>query len=478
MRKLFTLTAAIISAMAMNAAAGSWQFSGGDAAPAVNSSETGTNMKVEFLTSDAAKSFGKESAKYNAAVPADLKSKGSNGIKLGGNALYLKAYLTDGTSFKKGDTLHVCGYNTWKISSSDAHSGDVVTSLATGSRKNDYNVGKVVLAKDVDTLYLMRAEGKGTCIAAIKYAVFVDPGVPVLSTDKEELDLQIGRTGAASKEASFTLSGIHLDGLTTNIEFPTHDGLTIDQNTLDVAVDGTLSQTFKVTYAPTVAEEEFNGKITITAGTLSVEIALNCNVKAKLVQASISESTTWDFSKVSVLKEIRLTDATTPKKNDTTLLANVDDVVNDENFNSQALLFAGEYIVRDGTYCQGTDLIFNTTVAGTLKIKYSNTGSNGTRYVLVNGAKIDGDPGSANTTAHEASVAVEAGEVRIAAGVKADSTREMLRFSVITFTKDDGGATAIDNTNAEVKAIKVIENGQFFIIKNGIKYNANGAIVK
>jgi hypothetical protein len=38
--------------------------------------------------------------------------------------------------------------------------------------------------------------------------------------------------------------------------------------------------------------------------------------------------------------------------------------------------------------------------------------------------------------------------------------------------------TAISNTEAEIKAIKVIENGQFFIIKNGIKYNANGAIVK
>ena len=39
-------------------------------------------------------------------------------------------------------------------------------------------------------------------------------------------------------------------------------------------------------------------------------------------------------------------------------------------------------------------------------------------------------------------------------------------------------ATAISNTEAEIKAVKFIENGQFFIIKNGIKYNANGAIVK
>ena len=38
--------------------------------------------------------------------------------------------------------------------------------------------------------------------------------------------------------------------------------------------------------------------------------------------------------------------------------------------------------------------------------------------------------------------------------------------------------TAIDNTAEDVKAIKRIENGQLFIIKNGVKYNALGAEVK
>ena len=38
---------------------------------------------------------------------------------------------------------------------------------------------------------------------------------------------------------------------------------------------------------------------------------------------------------------------------------------------------------------------------------------------------------------------------------------------------------AINNVNAEaVKAMKVIENGQLFIIRNGVKYNAAGAVVK
>ncbi len=38
--------------------------------------------------------------------------------------------------------------------------------------------------------------------------------------------------------------------------------------------------------------------------------------------------------------------------------------------------------------------------------------------------------------------------------------------------------TAIENTEAEVKAVKVVENGQMFILKNGVKYNAQGAVVK
>ena len=43
---------------------------------------------------------------------------------------------------------------------------------------------------------------------------------------------------------------------------------------------------------------------------------------------------------------------------------------------------------------------------------------------------------------------------------------------------EKGGATAINNTEAAVKAQKVIENGQIFILKNGVKYNVLGASVK
>ena len=38
--------------------------------------------------------------------------------------------------------------------------------------------------------------------------------------------------------------------------------------------------------------------------------------------------------------------------------------------------------------------------------------------------------------------------------------------------------TGIDNANADIKAEKRIENGQLFIIRNGVKYNVNGQMIK
>lgn len=41
-----------------------------------------------------------------------------------------------------------------------------------------------------------------------------------------------------------------------------------------------------------------------------------------------------------------------------------------------------------------------------------------------------------------------------------------------------GGTTAIDNTAVEAKAIKYMENGALVIVKNGVKYNALGAVIE
>jgi len=50
-------------------------------------------------------------------------------------------------------------------------------------------------------------------------------------------------------------------------------------------------------------------------------------------------------------------------------------------------------------------------------------------------------------------------------------------YSGYLYIKKDTG-TAIDNIDASVKTVKMIENGQLIIIKNGVKYNAIGEMVK
>lgn len=49
---------------------------------------------------------------------------------------------------------------------------------------------------------------------------------------------------------------------------------------------------------------------------------------------------------------------------------------------------------------------------------------------------------------------------------------------VYFITAEELDTTGFDNAAAEQKAIKVIENGQLFIIKNGVRYDAQGAVVR
>lgn len=60
------------------------------------------------------------------------------------------------------------------------------------------------------------------------------------------------------------------------------------------------------------------------------------------------------------------------------------------------------------------------------------------------------------------------------------SMHELKTGCYLVYAKTPGAPypTDIDNTAAEQKAIKVIENGQLFIIKNGVRYDAQGAVVR
>ena len=51
-------------------------------------------------------------------------------------------------------------------------------------------------------------------------------------------------------------------------------------------------------------------------------------------------------------------------------------------------------------------------------------------------------------------------------------------LQVLFINATENTATAIDNTVVSEKAIKMFENGQLIIIKNGVKYNALGSVIE
>ena len=141
-----------------------WQAT--DEAPANGAVVAAQGGTLTVASSDDAKTVSTESVAYAEGVADDMKATGSKAWKMGGNALSLELRLTEGT-FKAGDILYISGYKSWKVSSTAEHSGDIAT-IETGTSKTDYQVGSATLAADAEVIYLMRAEGTGTGVAAIK----------------------------------------------------------------------------------------------------------------------------------------------------------------------------------------------------------------------------------------------------------------------------------------------------------------------
>jgi hypothetical protein len=63
---------------------------------------------------------------------------------------------------------------------------------------------------------------------------------------------------------------------------------------------------------------------------------------------------------------------------------------------------------------------------------------------------------------------------RIAFAYKAASTKYTAAVDDITVSVKPETPSAIGNTGSETKAVKAIENGQLIIIREGVKYNAQG----
>lgn len=166
--------------------------------------------------------------------------------------------------------------------------------------------------------------------------------------------------------------------------------------------------------------------------------------------ADVTGSTTWNWSLAGV-EEVKLTADTTPTKSEVFLLSQV--VPSTEKFNSDALIISAEYPVRAGKYYQGGYIKFHTTVPGTVKVTFSNTGNRLLddkttedetlrRWLYINGKKTaSGSCVSSTNTVSEA-VPVEAGDVEITAYIDGTEASQYIRVYTVEFVADsEGGST-------------------------------------
>lgn len=312
MKKIKLFTLALAALFVGNAVAQttvfSWRTDGN--APAVNTTLTAVGGELFAGTTSSDKTFKTESAAYASIVPDDMKSTGKKGLKLGSSALYFKASLTAG-SFLMGDTIFVCGYKNWKISSTAEQTGDIALALATGKDKTDYQVGKVVLSADVDTLWFMRADPEtSSAISAIK-VVRPDVAADVATlksitvdgkalegfdpaTETYNVELPFGTTAvpvveavATSKNANAVVTPAAAIPGATTIVVTAEDGTTIKTYTINFTAAQTASSEKEL------LNVTIDGKaVAISENAGSLLVSKNADLTALVVNFEVSESAT------------------------------------------------------------------------------------------------------------------------------------------------------------------------------------------
>lgn len=457
-----------------------WQMSG-TKAPIVGTALTATGGTIMPGTTDSGKSFSVESAAYVDGTPADMKALDGSGVKFGANALYFTINPADGVTFQAGDTIMICGFLPWKVSSSAERTGDLAASITTGTDKKTYTVGTAVLATDADVIYLSRATGSTSGIVAIKIVRPAPATEPWLTLSATEVELAV-TPFAASDEKTVTLKGGNLTAGTYTLTVPNVAGLTVEPASVTVAADGTVNQDIKLTYTSTVDVPEASAKVSVTINELPAELNITYSARTTAyTQTTVSDSTTWDWTQAGI-DVIELDSTSTPSRLDTILLANVPGIYNGAAFRSDALMVRGQFLVRDSKYFQGDYISFIAEKKGTVQVTFSNTNKRDAnkglgRVLYINGVATNDSTLTTDMTV-SAPVEIPAGQVTITSQMPSEpGINQFLRVYSITYVPKETG-TALEQNSLFVPATKVIRNGQLLIIREGKTYTVQGVEVE
>ena len=378
-------------------------------------------------------------------------------MKLSGSRQFSLSYSSDVTinSVTLIGTDNKADGNEYHLGVSGSDRTSIGTFAAKGATPSEFDItGKAGLNADVQFLAIIVVDyTKGAATE------------PTINVSAKTLNLSLASYNA-SKSEKLTLSGEMLTNGTYNVT-TSAAGLSVSPTSFTV-VDGAVNQEFTVAYAAENAVETATETIVFKSADADNVEASTVVTYGKVAQrgitelSSISDSYTWDFSKTGATT-VQLTSETSPAKEDQFVLANLAEINNDDNFKSDALLVQTEYAVREGKYMQGGYVKFNTTVAGTIKVAFSNTGDRKgdetlTRYLHVNGVKTEFGANNANAVTTD-EIAVEAGDVVLTSKMSSSEADQYIRVYSIAFTAasqggdepgDEPGGEDIDPSTAKL----------------------------
>lgn len=242
--------------------------------------------------------------------------------------------------------------------------------------------------------------------------------------------------------ATVTLKGSNLNDGTYDVTMPDVAGLSIEPASFTVA-EGAVDQEFTVSYTSEADVESATATIVFSDGTTSAETAVTYESRATLYElVEVSEATTWDWSVFD--SKIAITNSDTSEE---FVMKELEAQLTFGDFPAQSIVLKGERPVNKQAFQNGT-LKIKTTVPGTIKVDFSDTGNSGDnpakRYLVVNGqttAYYTQRTGSSNDKKTGCEVAVPAGEVTIT------GTQAIMIYK-LTFTPADAPAITAEITDA------------------------------
>lgn len=269
-------------------------------------------------------------------------------------------------------------------------------------------------------------------------AFLAPPAGPRISASPTSVTLAATESGVAVN-GSFTITGSNLTAGTYNLTIPSVTGLNVSPTSFTVAADGTVSQEINVSYTSTenVAANTVNITATVGEASLSVPVKYSASVDTWTLQ-TISTAKTWDFSGLSGGVQYTGDDLTTEH-----VYANISEITFSDDFDATALAFTGEFPLRSGKgIAQNGTLKFNTSVPGTIVVKFSDTGTSASasavkRYLVVNGKTTEYWASRANNgteNPYDAQLNVTTGAINVPAGDVTISGTSALVYSTLSFT--------------------------------------------